>query len=206
MTNHEEEVVINEEMALKLEEAYLNGKVKPIQFSRNHKGFIDDTIELLASLPSQNFTIHELVEYAEDNLYIRFESSDISAIDAFYPYYVDLEAVKARPDNLLNMPTNISWVTRFHIAVAQMLLPVHGKPVKILDKTYGWEDDSAPMPEPRDVIAVFNVQEDEWGDFTGTFSGIEPKKGMSADFVYSNGYSRRLRFEGTIMEIMEKLV
>lgn len=212
MSNLHEELtdpVVNEEMANKLENAYMAGEVKQIiQFSPSHINHVDEAIETLASLPRRDFTIEELVEFAEEHFYIRFNRSDISAIDAFYPLYADMEAIASRPDNLLNMGETDSWVTRFHMAVAKMLA-VHGSPVKPVPSSFGWEDDywagETKLPSPEDVIAVFNVTEDAWGDFAGTFADDDKKTGMSADFVYKNGYSRRIRCEGTIMEIMQKL-
>lgn len=199
---------LNTELIEKLELLVLEDKVNIKTYAGMETKELDKAIsgaiEVLAELPRDNYTMNELLRYAREELACYFRMYDLSTIEAFYPHYVNIESVKNRPDNMLNKnPEN--WVDRFNVAVAKML-SIYGVPMVLQDSQYGWAESTKKLPDPQTVVAVFDVTEDHWGTFEGTFADNSEQSGMSADVVYANGFSRRLRYEGSIMEIMQKLV
>lgn len=199
---------LNTELVEKLELLVLEDKVNIKTYVGMDTKELDNTIsgaiEALAELPRDDYTMNELIRHAKEELYYYFRMHDLSTIEAFYPHYANIEAIKNRPDNMLNKePEN--WVDRFNIAVARML-SIHGVPMLLQPSEYGWAEYNEKLPAPDTVVAVFDVTEDHWGTFEGTFADNSEQSGMSADVVYENGFSRRLRYEGSIMEIMQKLV
>lgn len=198
------EIKVNEQVKAKLIDAYCENNVDIKIAIPEHRDAIDTTIELYSELPRDDYSLAELMEYSFTcGGWGTVNISEARALSALYPYYVNMEALINRKDNLLTMTETKNWVQRFHSAVAKMVL-VHGTPISLQESPYKWEDNTT-LPDPSLAVAVFNVKEDEWGVFGGTNYGFDKIHGMSADVVYSNGYSRRVRVEGTLMEIMHKL-
>lgn len=174
-----------------------------------HNASYENALYIMA-VSDNSLTFHEVLEGLDTkkNSHLRFVPTVpfVTMLGEFYSLHVDLEAIKARSDNLLtSVPTDDGWRSRFDRALAQ-LLAQEGKPVSLDSSFYGWEDHSKNPHEWGHMVGVFDIQEDSWAEFAGTFASTHDHfTGITADVVYSSGYSRKARMEGTLGEIMRRL-
>lgn len=117
------------------------------------------------------------------------DEMEAMAYYALYPYYIDIEELKNREDNVLNDPSS------FYSKMAHLIFD-SGNPVSPTSSVYGWVDYDF-IKENRtfdNVIAAFNIQDDFWSEFEGTFVENSYEKGMIGTFVFKDGTTRNYRY------------
>lgn len=162
---------------------------------------LEEAISFLAEITPNNLTLDEVLKNNEDEV-------DHEYLDLVYPAWVDLDAVKARKDNILNKKIedgNTDWRVGYEIDLANFIIK-NGIPVSLNASYYGWGDyrnEKLDVP----IVAAFNIKEENWHEFNGTFNTEDDSTtGLSIDVVYENGASRILRYTGTLGSIMRKLL
>lgn len=136
-----------------------------------------------------------------------YDAMIIKAITDIYSLWVDKKAIIAREDNLLNTPdmTNPHWKAMFLHEVSK-LMTSKGKLMAHYRSSYGWEDYMRGADKLPEVVAVFNVKEDYWGEFQGTFATDDDEKtGFTAHVMFKDGSFRDLRHEAGISQLMNEL-
>lgn len=202
-----------------LEDAYLESKVNTSNYdiaSYRHQGEIDTVINRLSELDpvDKPMTFRELAEYLDemDNTENRtsflFDSEcdlDLMVLDAFYPHWVDVDAVRERSDNILSPDYHLGeeWKTHFSVACAQYLVE-KGKLVSHNDSNFGWVDHYLVF-NGQDIIGVYNIKMDFWNEFEHTFTDDSSHSGYKADVLLSTGHSRVMRVEAEMGEIVRGL-
>ena len=90
---------------------------------------------------------------------------DLMVLDAFYPHWVDVDAVRERADNILSPSYHADeeWKTHFSVACAQYLVE-KGKLVSHNASNFGWVDHYSVF-NGQDIIGVYNIKMDFWNEF-----------------------------------------
>lgn len=139
-----------------------------------------------------------------------WDARQMRAMTEIYTIWVDKEAIVNREDNLLTAPdmTNPHWKAMFNHELAKLIV-AKGKLMGFHRSIYGWEDWNQRFNEGKQlngVVAVFNVKEDHWGEFSGTFvTDDDSHSGFNAQVMYKDGTFRDLRYEATLAEVMTEL-
>lgn len=139
-----------------------------------------------------------------------WDARQMRAMTEIYAIWVDKEAIVSREDNLLNEPdmSTPHWKAMFNHELAKLLV-AKGKLMGHHRSTYGWEEFNERYGEKKkilDAVAVFNVKEDHWGEFSGTFvTDDDSHTGFTAHVMYANGTFRDVRYEASLGDIMKEL-
>lgn len=151
--------------------------------------------------------LHEMLE-AEEIDPVRYSSYDsdlahtICVIHALWNYR---GKIKSRPDNLLNPPADdAGWKDRFNREMAQQVIS-KGHLMRFNESFYGWEEYDH-KEEGHEVVAAFDLQQDRWKEFNGTFnSEDDSRSGFTLHVMYDNGKFRKFRYEADLGSIMRDL-
>lgn len=139
-----------------------------------------------------------------------WDARQMRAMTEIYALWVDKEAIVSREDNLLHAPNTAKphWKDMFNHELAKLLV-AKGTLMGYNRSIYGWEDwdqRSVEGDKLKNVVAVFNVKEDHWGEFAGTFATDDDSRtGFTAQVMYANGTFRDLRYEATLAQVMKEL-
>jgi hypothetical protein len=139
-----------------------------------------------------------------------WDARQMRAMTEIYAIWVDKEAIVSREDNLLNEPdmTAPHWKAMFNHELAKLIV-AKGKLMGFHRSIYGWADWNQRYAEGEDlknVVAVFNVKEDHWGEFSGTFvTEDDTHSGFNAHVMYADGTFRDLRYEASLGDVMKEL-
>lgn len=182
---------------------------------------VDPVIHELSLIEDRSLTLHEVYDAFDDHV---IDESDyrgsedypsMRLVDLFYKHWVDLDAVKSRADNLLTyVPTaDDSWKVNFHIAVAKYMKKSamwkgteHKLDIININPLYYSRYDYESCNLYRHIVGVFNVHEEYWSEFEGTFfTGDDSHTGLVADAVFDSGASRKVSIEGDIAHFMKVL-
>ena len=191
-----------------LEMKYMTGEIKSMS-DIFHGVPLENLFEEFSKLPN-NLTLNEVCEAMDDSIIDMDDrsfshSSVATMIDRIYPHWVDLDAVIARDDNLLMVePEGKHWSVGYNQALAR-LIALRGTPMRLDHSFLGWEEYEDRAPGDY-AVAAFNVKEDFWSEFSGTFvTSHDSFTGMTADIVYASKYSRRVRMQGELGEIIREI-
>ena len=177
--------------------------------TRHSDQIIDIALATLARYGNK-VTIDEILEAEELEDYEgdRYECLMVHALTVLYSLWVDKHAIMNREDNLLGsqpvVPGEESWKKDFRQAVLNLVLE-KGQVIGFYASHYGWEDwefEKGPVPA---VVAAFNLKEDWWQEFEGTFTENKSKTGFVVTVMYEDGIFRHIRFEGELGEIIRGL-
>lgn len=189
-----------------LENKYLNSKVSLYWLDRFSPKSCDEHLNEIMSLivsNSSNSTLSELatVSYEEEGMYLNREER--MTLRALYSLAVDKDAVIARPDNLLTEPDiTAGWRPKFEHEAAKYIIKT-GVPINDKTSLYNW---TGSFPDGTTVLAAFNLHEDEWAEFGGTFGGDNSTHfGFSVEVLLSDGQFMEVRKETSISEFMREL-
>lgn len=107
--------------------------------------------------------------------------------------------------NMLNTPASGSvWQLHYKHALAHAVVQ-HGSFMSMNASYYGWQDYELNVEKPK-VLAVLNVQEDQWGEFEGTFVTSEDEHtGFTAVVILEGNRCRKMRWETNISEAVREL-
>lgn len=139
-----------------------------------------------------------------------WDSRQMRAMAEIYAIWVGKEAIVNREDNLLNAPdmTNPHWKAMFNHELAKLIV-AKGKLMGFHRSIYGWEDWNQRFNEGKqfkNVVAVFNVKEDHWGEFAGSFAtDDDSRSGFNAQVMFADGTFRDLRYEASLGDVMREL-
>lgn len=194
-----------------LEELFLNANIDTSYLddspSTEDKQIIDVAIATLAQY-GNTVTIAEILATEEITHTYNYESYLIQALTDIYALWVDKEAIIARDDNVLRKPGDnnaADWKARFNYELAK-LVAAKGKLMAYYRTGYGWEDYETNRATLPKVVAAFNVKEDYWDEFAGTFATEDDTRtGFTAHVMYSDGTFRDLRYEGNLAQVMKEI-
>lgn len=128
-----------------------------------------------------------------------------TVMSLMFPLWNDHMALFGSERNALHqVPANSSWERGYRNFIAKFLRD-NAEPVNLFDSTYGWRETRqflATHPN-ENVVGIYNITEDAWSEFQDTFSENSQHTGVTAEALYSNGAMRKLRWEGSLTEIMQ---
>lgn len=172
-------------------------------YQKNEKSpEIDVIVYELSSLDTNILTFGEIVDKMEMDL--EYDPAYLAVLDSIYPYWVDYEALKNREDNILNWTSSDNWELNYKVSLAQYLIE-NGVVVMHGASIYLWKDYPLSQSD-KHIVGVYNIQEDSWGEFLGTFVDNEQKTGYIADVLFSDGTSRIVRVEGSLGSMLNNII
>lgn len=215
MAKNKEEI---QKVVDELELAVMSDKVDMSRFDNHYMPVhLETYIWGLAELERRDLTLNEVFEQIDDSIIdSEFMNTSLDTIttvvlEELYKVWADYDAIVAREDNVLNWVNDpADWKIGYQKTLAD-LIAIHGLMVQLVPSHYGWVDYDLDYkrhenPVPDWPAAIFNVREDRWSEFNGTFcTDDDSHSGMIADVLYSSGLSRKVRYEGSIGEIMKNL-
>lgn len=196
-----------------LEDLFLNANLKmdwiDSSYSAREDQMVDVAIAILAQY-GNTVLLADMFEAEEMDHGNDWDARQMRAMTEIYALWVDKEAIIAREDNQLTAPdlTSPNWKAMFNYEFAK-LIATKGRLMGFHRSIYGWEDWNqryAEGEELSNVVAVFNLKEDHWDEFDGTFATEdETHTGFTAHVMYADGTFRDLRYEGSLGDIMKEL-
>lgn len=169
----------------------------------------DTAIKALYPLLGCEKTTSEIFnELSSDDMFAGYmDAAEARAVSAIIPYVVDKEKLLNREDNIMITRDSTDWRNGMNLALARYI-DEKGNPTDFSDSPYGdgviYDFDENPRPH-GDIVGIFNVKEDSWGIFEGTFAGVSDMIGMKADFVYEDGYMATKRLDKGFSEVLRKI-
>lgn len=137
----------------------------------------------------------------------RIDDAEARAVSAIIPYVVDKEKLLNREDNVMNAGDSSDWRNGMNLALGRYIAE-KGHPADFSDSPYGdgviYDFDENPRPH-GDIVGIFNVKEDSWKIFEGTFAGVSDTIGLKADFVYEDGHMTTKRLDKSFSEVLRKI-
>jgi hypothetical protein len=137
-----------------------------------------------------------------------YNANLVATMSELHALWIDTAYFVERSDNLLNVAGRSDEKTpagredRYHRAVAEIVV-ANGRLMRVDESYYGWTDWDGKKEK---IIAAFDLKEDYWEEFNGTFaSEIDSRSGFTLDVLYEDGIFRKLRYEAEIGEIMREL-
>lgn len=196
-----------------LEDLFLNADLNmdwiDSSYSAREAQMVDVAIATLARY-GNTVLLADVFEAEEMDHGNDWDARQMRAMTEIYAIWVDKEVIVSREDNLLTAPdmSKPHWKAMFNHELAKLLV-AKGKLMGYHRSIYGWEDWNqrfAEGSEVKNVVAVFHVKEDHWGEFSGTFvTDDDSRSGFTAQVMYANGTFRELRYEATLAEVMKEL-
>ena len=131
-----------------------------------------------------------------------YDSSLISKLIELYPLWVDKDAIIHRKDNLLIPPDDPHWriILRFAMSKVVARKGMHLS----YDPGFSSRDAEAAAANRSEVVALFNLYEDEYPDFNGPTEDNTPL-GYICDVMYADGKFGKMRYMSTAGEIMKEI-
>jgi len=199
----------------KLEELVMDGSVDLSEYNQGAHHYdthaFDDMIELLVSLPDNTLTFGEIIALTEDydsKYYEHLSTAELRALNDLYPHWVDKEALTNRSDNYLSENLDESdWKTGYNRALSEYVIR-NGMLVRVNEDHFAWEDyqhDGTVKYSKTQVIGAYNAKEIYWSEFAGTFVDADEKIGVEIDVLFKNSYSRKMRVEKGMAEIINAI-
>lgn len=200
-----------------LEELVMNGTVDLSEYNISHNSYeraLESVIELLSEI-SDNvgnvLTFGEIVSLTDNVSSIHYEHlthSERHALNALYPHWVDYEALVNRSDNYLSENIDeTDWKVGYNKSLSEYVIR-NGTLVQVDPTHFGWGDyqnDGTIKYSKSQVVGAYNVKEIYWSEFAGTFVDADDKIGIELQVLFSNGYSRNLRVEKSMAEIINSI-
>lgn len=196
-----------------LEDLFLNANLDMAwidsSYSAREAQMVDVAIATLARY-GNTVLLADVFEEEEMDHGNDWDARQMRAMTEIYAIWVDKEAMVNREDNLLNAPDMSAphWKAMFNHELAKLVV-AKGKLMGYHRSIYGWEDWNQRFNEGKqlnNVVAVFSVKEDHWGEFSGTFvTDDDSRSGFTAQVMYKDGTFRELRYEATLAEVMKEL-
>lgn len=196
-----------------LEDLYLNNADHILTWMGEEYGYqrqelnqmVDIAIAMLAQYDNTRhiwdiFVAEEMEDDSQGTL--RRVSTEI------YSLWIDKKALIADPANLLHAPAaGAHWKEGYNHALAQAIAK-EGQLMSYKASYFSWADytTNPNAVKTATVVALFDIEEDHWGEFQGTFNSEDDSHtGFTAKVILSNGFARRIRWETDIAEVMNKL-
>ena len=212
------------EMVEKLSNVVLGDDFIDVEFNYSfHPTMLDFIVQNMAEIEPRNLTFSELLNKMDDNLVNDYDNDPYYAsnndlqtlriVEALYPHWYDKQGLIEREDNVLNWQLDPDdWRIGYKMSLAE-LISSKGSPIALSASYYSWVDydllaySDFDKPVRDKAVAVFNIREDYWSEFNGTFNTDDDShSGMVADVLYSTGLFRKVRYEGNLREIMNDMM
>lgn len=206
-----------QEMIDKLELAVMKDEV---ELPSDHSPYVipvESVIHAMAEIEDRSLTLHELFKQLPDSVIEIERVSDTDyhtmlTIQGLYRAWVDMPALIAREDNILGWEgVAEDWRIGYQKSMSDTIVK-HGLPARLYASYYGWADYDLVFAHQEGkhthpIVGVFDVQEDYWHEFNGTFcTDDDSHSGMVAEVVFSNGTARKYRYEGSLGETMRHML
>jgi len=188
-----------------LEELVLSLDLNFYILHENERWTVDTAIATLAR-HHHTATVFDIVKAEE--LDLRFDATLISTISTIHKHWFDVDAVVDSPRNILRNPPKAddNWKDRYRYDAAKSLIK-HGTVMQLQETTFGWQEYLwAEENKDNPVVAVVDVFEDHWSEFTQTDMDPMYKTGITAEVLFKDGQNRRIRKEGTFEEVMRAVL
>lgn len=131
-----------------------------------------------------------------------YDSSLISKLIELYSLWVDKDAIIHRKDNLLIPPDDPHWRIILRFAMSNV---VARKGMHLShDPGFSSRDANAAAVNRCEVVALFNLYEDEYPDFDGPTEENSPI-GYICDVMYADGKFGKMCYMSTAGEIMKEI-
>lgn len=185
-----------------LEDLYLSADIQTLPV--NWFEMTEDVAIFTLARYGNRALLADIVETAELDPTGEYDSMLISVMAEIYALWVDKDALVARADNQLAEPATDNWQDTLNHRLAKLLIK-KGSLMGFRRSIYGWHDVyGQELPE---IVGVFNVREDRWEEFTGTFAtDNDSRTGITGHVLYANGLMRDFRYEGNLSDIMQEIV
>jgi hypothetical protein len=170
----------------------------------NEKWVVDVAIGALAK-HGKHVTVFDIMKAEELDGY--HDSAIVYAMHVMHPHWFDLNSIVNSDRNiLLGKPADTAgWKARYNYDVAQFLIN-RGTVVQLQENVFAWEDFMWKSDNPDNpVVAVLNIKEHSWSEFTQTDMDPDYKTGVSAEVLFQDGQNRLIRHEGSFTEIMQAI-
>jgi hypothetical protein len=171
----------------------------------NERWTVDSAIATLAR-HHHTATVFDIVKAEE--LDLRYDATLINTIAIIHIHWFDLTAVVDSPRNILRTPPkpDDNWKARYRYDAAKSLIK-SGTVMQLQESVFGWEEYLWKEENPDNpVVAVVDVFEDHWSEFTQTDMDPMSKTGITAEVLFQDGQNRRIRKEGTFEEVMRAIL
>lgn len=179
--------------------------------TRNEK-ILKSLIEDMVVFVGSSLSFSEILEVLKKEGHYDFTRVEISFLNFSYLRIVDVEKVINRDDNACNVKGNsASWKDHMNKALAEEI-------AKKQTYTLGAENYYSPVHydffESKGIskknvptlIAAFNIKEDSWREFQGTYYyGDDEKIGVSADLIFDNNTHYHARVEESFAALINKI-
>lgn len=143
------------------------------------------------------------------------DSAYHTVFSEIHSMHVDVEALKNRSDNLLNVPDIPveGWKSGYDHSSAKFLAQ-RGKASMFpsdyyfgrMDERFSTDDYKAFRPELGEIVAMFKLEEETYGEFESTMSEeSRTVTTVSAEVVFASGHCRDIYFEGTVGEFVRAI-
>jgi hypothetical protein len=196
-----------------LEDLFLNANLDmdwiDSSYSLREAQLVDVAIATLAQY-GNTVLLADVFEEEEMDHGNNWDARQMRAMTEIYTLWVDKAAIVSREDNLLNEPDKATsnWKALFNYELSKLVV-AKGKLMGFHQSIYGWQDWDqryAEGKEFKNVVAVFNLKEDHWGEFSGSFvTEDDSKTGFTCHIMYADGTFRYLRYEGSLGDVMKEL-
>lgn len=172
----------------------------------------DDLIYLVASSP-KNATLFEILDMGiKEHGHYSYDEIEIYFVAKLSTIRMNRQEVIASSKNLMNSFGDVSdWRNGYQAAIAEIVIE-RGMAKKYGDTHYGWVDYDLHMKYSKNggykVAAIFNVKEDYWGEFEGTFvtEPVSRHHGYTIDVLLEDGTQTSIRYEDKAEEIMKEIL
>lgn len=196
-----------------LEDLFLNSNLDMKWLDNSYSAREDQMVDVaIATIAQYGNTVllSDVFEAEEMDHGNDWDARQMRAMTQIYAIWVDKAAIIARADNLLHAPdmTNPHWKAMFNYELSKLVV-AKGKLMGFHRTIYGWEDWNQRYANGEDlnnVVAVFNLKEDHWAEFSGSFvTDDDTRTGFICNVMYEDGTFRDLRYEGSLGDVMKEL-
>lgn len=172
----------------------------------------DELIQLLAVSP-KNATMFEVLALGKSEYYhYSYDEVEVYFAMVLTSKRMNFKEVIASEKNLMNSFGDASdWRNGYKSRIASIVIE-RGMAKKYGDSVYGWVDYDAHQKYSKaggyKVAAIFNVQEDYWGEFEGTFvtEPVSRRHGYTIDVLLEDGTQTSIRYEAEAEVLMKEIL
>lgn len=198
---------VSKKIVQELENKYLNNELDITEFPLSpYDTSIEQVIYAFATLRDRTLTLSEVFDKFDelDADYTGF--SGLRYTRAIYKVWVDLEGVKNREDNILTKERSnpADWQVDYNKSLSKFVFE-EGYPVPFLEDNFSRHDYDFNKSLLKDPIGFFNIKEEYWSEFAGTFVDNENFVGVTVDVVSSTGVSQKIRVNKSLSEIIREI-
>jgi len=199
---------VSKRIVKELEEKYLNGEIKidDDYTPKSHEVNLDEVIYAFATLRTRSMTLSEVFKEIDEYGNYFTNHTGLTYTRAIYKAWVDLEAVKSREDNILTRERKDAsdWKVDYEKSLSHFVFD-KGYAVPFLEDSFSRQDFFVKKESIGTPIGFFNIHEESWSEFAGTFVDHDEFVGVTVDVVGSNGVSQKFRVNKSLGEVIREI-